>query len=114
MRAGFFVDALGPAFHAKRMESVAILVSLALGFLTVIFAILRTTNTVRQDLRGDILRLEDRTDRGFAAVNARIDGVESRMDAGFARLHDDHRDLRGRLDRITDNLALRGLIPNEQ
>lgn len=160
----FSVDDSPLGTHTTRMESIALLVTAILGFLSMLFAIVRTTSTLRRDIRGDIGRLEgrmdrldgrmdgfdgrmdrlgDRLDRRIDALQASTDGLQGRMDglqgrmdtlqsrmdgkfdalradlehkleSGFLKMHDDHRDLRGRLDRITDNLALRGLIPTEQ
>lgn len=114
------------------MESVILLMTSILGFLSLLFAIVRTTSTLRRDIRGDIERLDGRMDRvegrldrqdgKIDALRSEMDskmeslrtGLEQKMERGFSKVHEDHRDLRGRLDRITDNLALRGLIPTEQ
>lgn len=46
-------------------------------------------------------------------VRADLHRIEDRMERGLGLLHADQRDLRVRIDRITDNLALRGLIQPE-
>ena len=58
-------------------------------------------------------RLDAKIDDQVTRLDAKIDGLRTElraeMERGFARMHSDYRDVRNRLDRLTDSLALRGL-----
>lgn len=103
------------------MELLPIIVPMLLGFLALLFAILRTTGRLddkigRLDNKIDQVRvsLEAKMERGFAlAREERNHGfalAREERNYGFAMAHQERRDLRNRIDRITDSLALRGLI----
>lgn len=118
------------------MSSLLVPLSLFAGFATLVIAFWRTAASLRRDVRADLaewraelkgdnaslraelkggnasLRAEMKAD--IAEVRTDIRRLEDRMDRGFAAVHADHRDLRSRVDRITDSLAVRGLIPSEE
>ena len=64
-------------------------------------------------IEGQGNRLDAKTDDQVTRLDAKIDGLRTElraeMERGFARMHSDYRDVRNRLDRLTDSLALRGL-----
>ncbi|MBU42374.1 MAG: hypothetical protein CMN76_04080 [Spirochaetaceae bacterium] len=58
-------------------------------------------------------RLDAKIDQQVTRLETKIDSLRmelrEEMHAGFAQVHSDYRDVRNRLDRLTDSLALRGL-----
>ncbi len=58
-------------------------------------------------------RLDAKIEEQGARLDAKLDGLRTElrdeMQRGFAQVHSDYRDVRSRLDRLTDSLALRGL-----
>lgn len=101
--------------------------TIILGMLGLFFATLRSTATLRRELREDIGALDVRMDSRIDRLDTRIDQIDAKVDRlgaqsdaargeirvefqrGFDRLHEEYRDIRKRLDRLTDSLALRGL-----
>ncbi|MEQ8352227.1 MAG: hypothetical protein RH862_12130 [Leptospiraceae bacterium] len=105
------------------------------GMLGLFYATLRTAAMTRRESRADferldskieeqgnrlhtkidthVARLETRMNERAARFDSKIDDLRTElraeMKSGFAQVHSDYRDVRHRLDRLTDSLALRGL-----
>ena len=125
------------------MNGIALAVSMSLGLITILFAILKSTSSLRAEVKTEFgdLRAEVKSEVG--AMQSEIKGLrsdlkseseglhsgliraeadsrggflrlEARIEKGFGEARQDHRDLRGRIDRITDNLGLRGLRLSEE
>ncbi|HBS04321.1 MAG TPA: hypothetical protein DEA96_05095, partial [Leptospiraceae bacterium] len=54
-------------------------------------------------------KIEEQGNRLDAKIDSLRTELREEMQRGFARVHSDYRDVRNRLDRLTDSLALRGL-----
>ena len=130
LRPIFFLEICCSTMLTKHMDS-ALLISMIAGFATTIvgmlglsYATLRSAAVTRLESRADFerlyskieaqgARLDSKIEEQGNRLDARIDNLRSElreeMHAGFSRMHSDYRDVRNRLDRLTDSLALRGL-----
>ena len=70
-------------------------------------------NRLHTKIDTHVARLETRMNERAARFDSKIDDLRTElraeMKSGFAQVHSDYRDVRHRLDRLTDSLALRGL-----
>ena len=107
------------------MESIVTAAAIVLGFGGLAFTMSRLSRGLRKDIKADFSEFRGEMKQDFkdfksevkadfkefkAEVKADIAGLRIEMKQNFRELRVDHRLLRGRFDRLTDSLAVRGIV----